>query len=64
MRSDHGPVTSSASPSPSVVTETVSVLSAAETPKSADSSVNTAWVLYTCAKVASPAAKSAPTTRR
>ena len=64
VTSEAGPETRSATPSPRVVNETVRVLPAEETPNRSTSSGRIAWVLYSSAKVATPAAKSAPTIRR
>jgi hypothetical protein len=47
-----------------VVSETESVLCAAETEKARANSGSNAWVLYSSAKVATPAANSAVTMRR
>ena len=62
--SDAGPATRRATPRPAVVRERDSVLCAADTEKERASSGSRAWVLYSNANVATPAANSATAIRR
>jgi hypothetical protein len=57
--SEMGPVTSSAAPRPAVAEDSDRVLRAAEREKARASSGRRAWVLYSSANVATPAANSA-----
>ena len=57
--SDTGPVTSSAAPSPAVVSDSDSVLCPADSENARASTGSRAWVLYSSANVATPAANSA-----
>jgi hypothetical protein len=62
--SETGPVTSKATPSPAVASDNDSVLPAAETENARASSGSRAWVLYSRANVATPAANNATEIRR
>ena len=62
--SDAGPAASRATPRPAVVRERDSVLCAADTEKERASSGSSAWVLYSSANVATPAANRATAIRR
>ena len=62
--SETGPVNSRATPSPAVVSDSDRVASAAETENARASSGSSAWVLYSRANVATPAANSAIAIRR
>ena len=62
--SETGPVTSSAAPRPTVASDTDKVLCAAEREKARASTGSSAWVLYSSANVATPAADSATVIRR
>lgn len=57
--SETAPATSRETPRPAVVKDSDSVLCAAETEKVRASSGSSAWVLYSSANVATPAANSA-----
>ena len=62
--SEIGPMNSSVTPSPAVVSETDKVLIASEIANERASSGSRAWVLYSSANVATPAANSATAIRR